>query len=861
MGVVYKAEDLRLKRFVAIKFLSQATAGDSQALLRFQREAEAASALNHPNICTIYDFDQADGNHFLVMEYLEGLSLKDKIGDRPISIEAALDIASQTAGALEAAHARGIVHRDLKPANIFITLRGQAKILDFGLAKLLTGGELDPLDAPTLSGNLLSMPGSALGTVAYMSPEQVRADELDARSDLFSLGLVIYEMVTGKRAFTGKSHAVVQEAIMNRAPEPASAINPDVPEKLEEIIDRALEKDRDLRYQSAADLRAELKRLLARDESLRTAAISGRSARHRSAMPAALSARTRWIVGGFFALALGIAVAVASYLVLQPKPAAPPQRLIPFTGLPGLKRQPSFSPEGSRIAFAWNGGEGESYSIYVKLVGAGAELRLTTTEGVDSSPTWSPDSRFIAFLRQLPSGSAYYVIPALGGKEQKLAASSTIPISLGRTMDWSPDGMYLAVTDAAGLTLLPVNQAGRKRSLLAHPPPYIYGPSFSPDGKSVAYIAGTGFLAQDIYVCPLGGGEPKQLTFEKKHLAGLTWTADGRDLVFSSNRGGLFALWRISANGGEPQAISAAGEDAQSPVISHRGDHLSYVRMQADWNIWRAPATPGSTAAPTKLIASTRDEWQPEYSPSGNKIAFMSTRSGSREIWVCDADGSHPVQLTTFQGPPTGTPHWSPDERTIAFDSRASGNSSIYLVSAEGGVPVRLTVDKSENVIPSWSADGRIIYFVSDRDGQEQVWKMPASNSRTNAAPTRVTEHGGRNAMESADGRDLYYWRAGWIYRRAAAGGPETRLVEAGAWGHWVARDSGIFILNDEAKPNPVIERFDPNTGKRIRIATLDKWPLIAAPPSFDVSRDGRWTLFVRVDQIDNDIMVVENFR
>jgi Tol biopolymer transport system component len=517
------------------------------------------------------------------------------------------------------------------------------------------------------------------------------------------------------------------------------------------------------------------------------------------------------------------------------------------------------------MAFAWNGGDGEAFSIYVKLVGAGAELRLTTTAGQDSSPTWSPDSRFIAFHRQLPSGDGYYLVPVLGGQEQRLAASYATPVSLGRTLDWSPDGKFLVVADASEsggrLNLLMITaDKGEVRALLRQPPPYLYSPAFSPDGKYLAYIAGTGFLAQDVYVVPVSGGEARQLTFERKHLAGLAWTADGRGIVFSSNRGGLFGLWRIPAAGGEPTAVGTAGEDAQSPVVSRRGDRLGYVRMQADWNIWRAPAVAESRVPPAKWITSTRDDWQPEYSPAGEKIAFVSTRSGSREIFTCDADGTHPVQLTSFQGPPTGTPRWSPDGQRIAFDSRAPGNSAIYVVSVEGGAPVRLTQDGAESVVPSWSADGGWIYFGSDRTGREEVWKMPS----TGGSATQVTDRGGRNGMESPDGTYLYYWREGWVYRRPLArdnGAPESRLVEAAEWGHWVAGTRGIFLLNVGAKGGPAIDLFDPASGLRTRLVTLDRWPRISSPPSFTVSRNGLWALFARVDQIDNDIMVVENFR
>jgi Tol biopolymer transport system component len=372
---------------------------------------------------------------------------------------------------------------------------------------------------------------------------------------------------------------------------------------------------------------------------------------------------------------------------------------------------------------------------------------------------------------------------------------------------------------------------------------------------------------EDIYLVAAEGGEPRQLTFDNRFITDLNWTADGREIVFISDRAGDTGLWRVSATGGTPERfLTAVGYNITRLSISRQGHRLVYSQMFLDSNIWRAElaGTKRKVSAPTMLISSSKPDYAPQYAPDGKRITFRSDRSGSSEIWASEADGSSPVQLTNFGGPHAGAPCWSPDGKQIAFDARPEGNADIFVISAEGGRPRRLTEDPAEEIAPSWSRDGRWIYFGSNRIGSMQIWKMPAAGGE--AQP--VTKGGGSAAYESRDGQFLFYTKArnvAGIWRVPVEGGEETLVLDthkAGYWSAWTVVEQGIYFLTAEQMGRPAIEFFSFTTGRVIEVAALAKpFRLATNPEGLSVSPDGRWILYTQEDQRDVDLMLVENFR
>lgn len=590
---------------------------------------------------------------------------------------------------------------------------------------------------------------------------------------------------------------------------------------------------------------------------------------HETAAPARARSILPWIA---VAGVLIVAAAALAWWHFRPHPspgtANTAYTIVPFTSYPGSEGQAAFSPDGNQIAFVWNGPRQDNKDIYVKILGTSTPLRLTTDPAEDVGPAWSPDGRFIAFTRLSSAGNAIYIVPAIGGAERRLY-TLTDPTSWEYAgLTWTNDGKHLIFPDRlssdgpSSLFSLSLDTLARTR--LTSPPASWDGdwtPVMSPDGTKIAFIRSPEGSVRDVYVMDASGGMPRRLTFDQRLVVGITWTADSQYIVFSSNREGEFALWKVPAGGGPIERVSVGDENSYSPAISRKGNLLAYSHGTGRWDIVRVDLKSSTHKVLTdQLLSSNEQDSAPQFSPDGKRIAFQSWRSGSQEIWICAADGSDPVQLTSFGGALTGSPHWSPDGRQIAFDSRPDGRAHIFLSSPDGGIPHALTSGNYNDIVPSWSPDGKTIYFGSNRSGSYQIWKIAA----TGGAPRQLTRNGGMIALASPDGQWVYYSRsqASGLWRISVNGGAEEQILKSpadGFQGYWTLTKNGIYYLNSSGSQSSIDFVSYAVPGRSIQVHVLDHEPTLLS--GLSVSPDGRWLIYADMAEAGSNISLVENFR
>jgi serine/threonine protein kinase len=852
MGEVYRARDTRLNRTVAVKVLPAHVATMPGLLQRFEREARAIAAVEHLNICPLYDVGAEAGINYLVMQFVEGETLADRIARGPMAVPEAIGVAQQIAAGLDAAHQQGIIHRDLKPSNIRLATDGQVKLVDFGLAKAMSPlSSADTQLSPTMTASPTEA-GSILGTAAYMSPEQARGQSLDKRTDIWAFGSVLYEMLTACKVFAGATVADVLAGVIGREPD-WSALPAGTPRRLRDLIRRCLQKDSSRRLRDIGDARLELDDVMT-DPIAAPAAMPRSSPRWMTLVP--------WIVA---------AAAVVALLFWRPPAREAPavMRFSSVTNFAGVEGQPSFSPDGRSVAFVSN--RDGQWDLYVGLVTGGGLIRLSNDPNLEAQPRWSPDGTKILFSRLNDTGlQDIWVTPAFPGAPRRLIQSALTP-------SWSADGRRIVYSDGKVIWVCDADGANPRAVTKPDPTPlFHYQPALSHNGDRMAFIRRRLGPRSELALVDLKTGSVRSLTSDDALALSPVWSPDDRFLYFSSSRGGTMNVWRMAVTTGELLQITAGQGDDVDLDLSADGKRLIFATYRANTNLVQVTFD-GSATGQRKWLTTdlARSETAPRYSPDGTKITYFSNRTGAERetIWVMDADGANAAALID-DGRTNIYPRWSSDQQTIYFYTRSPGVTvevaQIRRVAVAGGAPETLPM---KPWFPFWgwgdvAPDGRFLLRTSETAGE---WFDPRTNrrepvpdlpgdpffSRDGQSYAFATRLDGAGAISTdATGREL---KPG---LRIDSPGLGRRQVFEG-WVVWFAWASNGDLLFIEGRPDlkGTLWRVTPAGGRTL---VLKEVPFFRRPfdgnwiARFDVHPDGHRIVVEGLESYEADIGMIE---